>query len=207
MNNLTPFIQVLFHAMPRGLPIYEQVVNFMARDDNNIPGPSLEPSQQSQSQQPYRGMKPDEEIPLVQLAVPHAHLRESDSVAAFAYEVGVSFQTIYGWQFKSVARKLTDLERNWRVTLRNRGSGAGTENDTDISQAMEKWLKIIDEEKARKVERQAVAIQARQERDTASTWRTDLVLDVIKPKQIGELIGFSLREACIIYVIAISPLI
>jgi hypothetical protein len=63
---------------------------------------------------------------------------------------------------------------------------------------MEEWLNIIDEEKARKVYRQAVAIQAHQERDTASTWRTDLVLDVIKPKQIGELIDFSLREACII---------
>jgi hypothetical protein len=67
------------------------------------------------------------------------------------------------------------LERNWRVTLRNKGSGTGTENDTDISQAMEEWLKIIDEEKARKVDRQAIATQARQERDTASTWRTDLV--------------------------------
>jgi hypothetical protein len=143
-------------------------------------------------------MKPDEETSLVQLAVQHAHLRESNSVAAFAYEVGVSFQAIHGWQFKSVARKLTDMERNWRVTLGNRESGTGTENNTDISQAMEEWLNMIDEEKARKVYRQAVAIQARQERDTASTWRTDLVLDVIKPKQIGELIDFSLREACII---------
>jgi hypothetical protein len=62
-------------------------------------------------------MKPDEETSLVQLAVQHAHLRESNSVAAFAYEVGVSFQAIHGWQFKSVARKLTDMERNWRVTL------------------------------------------------------------------------------------------
>jgi hypothetical protein len=134
----------------------------------------------------------------VQLAVQHAHLHESNSVAAFSYEVRVSFQAIHGWQFKSVARKLTDLERNWRVILRNRGSGTGTENDTDISQVMEEWLKIIDEEKARKVDRQAVAIQTRQERDTASTWRTDLVLDVIKSKQIGELIDFSLREACMI---------
>jgi hypothetical protein len=72
-------------------------------------------------------------------------------------KLGVSFQAIHGWQFKSVARKLTDLERNWRVTLRNRGSGTGTENETDISQAMEEWLKIIDEEKARKVDRQAFA--------------------------------------------------
>jgi hypothetical protein len=38
--------------MPRRLPVYEQVIDFMALDDNNIPGPALEPSQQSQSQQP-----------------------------------------------------------------------------------------------------------------------------------------------------------
>jgi hypothetical protein len=67
------------------------------------------------------------------------------------------------------------LERNWRVIPRNRGSGTGTENDTDISQALEEWLKIIDEEKARKVDHQAIATQTRQERDTVSTWRTDLV--------------------------------
>jgi hypothetical protein len=36
--------------MPRRLPICEQVVDFMVPDDNIIPGPVLEPSQQSQSE-------------------------------------------------------------------------------------------------------------------------------------------------------------
>ena len=113
--------------MPRQLARNEQIVDLAADDD-------VAPSQKHD----YRRLTPDEETSLVKIAVQHADVRKQSSVRAFCTEVRHSFEVTHGWQYKSVGRKLLDLEVEWREIFKNRASGTGSENenDNDISQAM-----------------------------------------------------------------------
>lgn len=75
-------------------------------------------------------------------------------------------------------RKLDTLEVKWRKEFERRGSGTGTENEGDMSQAMEAWIAIRDEEHKRTAERVAANSQARKEREVSSKWRANAVLRV-----------------------------
>jgi hypothetical protein len=155
--------------MPRQLAPHEQVVD-LATNDNA--GPS-----QSQSQlRDYRRLTQDEETSLVKIAVQHADIRKQVSVRAFCVEVKNSFEAVHRWQYKSVGRKLLDLESEWRETFKRRASGTGSENEgnNDLSQAMQAWLEIVDEEKRTKKERKDVRDVARAESLEAGIWRANL---------------------------------
>jgi hypothetical protein len=96
----------------------------------------------SSSQHPYRRLNSDEELSIVQLAIQHVHLRQANNLKPFHIAVLQAFHEAHGWQYKSIPRKLLDLESAWRVIIERRGSGTGTENDTDLSQAMEAWIEL-----------------------------------------------------------------
>jgi hypothetical protein len=154
---------------PRQLAPHERVVDLAANDNA---GPS-----QSQSQsRDYRRLTRDEETSLVKIAVQHADIRKQVSVRSFCVEVKNSFEAVHRWQYKSVGRKLLDLESEWREIFKRRASGTGSENEgnDDLSQAMQAWLEIVDEEKRTKKERKDVREVARIESLEADVWRANL---------------------------------
>lgn len=130
----------------------------------------------SQSSHPYRRMTSDEEASLVKIAVRYARIREDSSIRNFCIQVASTFHSEHGWQYKSVGRKLLDLERDWRVIFKNRGSGTGSEHENnELSQAMERWIEVVDGEKKKKAERLAATKQAKDEAAVATTFRDNLV--------------------------------
>ena len=155
------------HRQARQSAPHEQIID-LAIDD--AAGPS-----QSQKND-YRRLNPDEETALVKIAVRHADIRKQASVRAFCSEVVNTFAAEHGWLYKSVGRKLLDLESEWREIFRRRATGTGSKNEgnNDLTQAMQAWLAIVDEEKRTKKERQEVKEVARNEVAEASIWRTNL---------------------------------
>jgi hypothetical protein len=58
----------------------------------------------------YRRLAPHEELGFVQLAIQHAPLRMSGNLKPFHEAVSLNFHQVYHWRFKSIDRKLIDLE-------------------------------------------------------------------------------------------------
>ena len=187
--------------MPDGIHEFEEVLDFLdmppppvpSREETGntpfsgwSPTPSYTPtlsqaptlSQSQASVTSRRRMLPHEELTVVQLAVQHAPIRQAQGHAIFYAQVESSFEDAHGWEFKTVRRKLDTLEVKWRKEFERRGSGTGTENEGDMSQAMEAWIAIRDEEHKRTAERVAANSQARKEREVSSKWRANAVLRV-----------------------------
>lgn len=165
--------------MPRGIQPLEQVVDLTAMPPPPPPSgrASATPSQRSTQSTgtSRRRLTHDEETSLVKLAVQFAHIRRAESHAAFYREVELEFQRLHHWHFKSVLRKLSQLESTWRAIFVKRKSGTGQELNTEQSIAIASWLEIIDDEIAKKSERRTAANEARKEREVATSWRTTLV--------------------------------
>jgi hypothetical protein len=124
----------------------------------------------------YRRLVPHEELGIVQMAIQHVHLRQPGNLKPFHEAVLQSFDEAYHWRYKSIPRKLTDMEGYWRNELIRRGSATGTENDGDLVQAMEAWIKLMDEENTVAADRAAAAAQDQSDRVVASRWRKDVVM-------------------------------
>jgi len=184
--------------MPRGIQPFEEVTevaNFLSMpppavpsresqatdtpfDWTLTPGYTPAPSQVSSQAVSRRRLLPDEELSIVQLAVQHAPTRQSQGYGAFFDEVEASFEDTHGWNFKSIRRKLDTLELRWRKEFKRRGTGTGTENDTDLSQAIEAWIAIKDDENRRADDRAVAIADAAKEREVSTKWRTNAVLRV-----------------------------
>ena len=113
---------------------------------------------------------------MVQLAIQNVHLRQPNNLKAFHEKVLKSFDEAYHWRYKSIPRKLQDLEAYWRVELRRRGSRTGTEDNTDLSQAMERWIALMDKERRVADDRAAAIEQERSDREVSDRWRSDVVV-------------------------------
>jgi hypothetical protein len=81
----------------------------------------------------HRRLVPHEELGIVQMAIQHVHLRRPGNLKPFHDAVLQSFDEAYHWRYKSILRKLQDLEGYWRGEFIRRGSATGTENDGDLS--------------------------------------------------------------------------
>lgn len=189
--------------MPRGMQPFEEVFDFSSSmppppvpsretGDTPIPGwgsptPSYTPIP-SQSQatptprvavstsHPYRRLAPHEELGMVQLAIQHVQLRQPNNLKPFHEKVLEGFDEAYHWRYKSIPRKLQDLEAYWRIELRRRGSGTGTEDNTDLSQAMEAWIVLMDKERHIADDRATATKQDRSDREVSNRWRNDVVV-------------------------------
>jgi len=104
----------------------------------------------------------------VQLVIQHKHLRRPNNLKPFHDTILHSFDEEHNWRYKSISRKLLDLEGYWRIKLIRRGSRTGTKSDGDLSQAMESWIKFIDEEKALVATHAAADEQDRVERQVSA---------------------------------------
>jgi hypothetical protein len=116
-----------------------------------------------------------EETSLVKLAIQHAPMRSLEGHDAFYKEVGLAFQRLQHWQFKTVLRKLQTLEKDYREILDIDGSGTGQELDTERKLAMTRWLEIRDDEYKGKLARRVATNAAQRERVAATSWRDTLV--------------------------------
>lgn len=112
----------------------------------------------------------------MQLAVQHASLRDPNNQTLFINTVSSEFTRLWGIHYRTIKRKIRDLERHWRGVFALRGSQTGTENDTDMTQVMAEWIAIIDDERQVRTERAAATARSAEEVSEVINHRRNLVL-------------------------------